>query len=309
MRRDEMSDLIAFLAVAEERSFTRAAARLGTSQSAVSAVVRRLEERLGVRLLTRTTRAVSPTEAGQRLVDTLRPAFDGIEAQLGALDDMRSRPSGTIRLTASRHAARHIVLPVANRLMAEHPDVNIEIAIDSRFVDIAREGYDAGIRLGESVDKDMIGVRISPDLEMVVAGSPDYFRAHPKPETPHDLTGHLCINLRLPTLGGLYAWEFAKDGRAFTVRVDGQFISNDPGLVLDAGLAGRGLVCLLSDHVEPYIRAGRLVPVLRDWSATFAGYHLYYPSRRQMTSAFRLLIDSLRWKGPSPANASEDNSA
>lgn len=296
MRRDEMSDLIAFLAVAEERSFTRAAARLGTSQSAVSAVVRRLEERLDVRLLTRTTRAVSPTEAGQRLVDTLRPAFDGIEAQLTSLDDMRSRPSGTIRLTASRHAARQIVLPVANRLMAEHPEVNIEIAIDSRFVDIAKEGYDAGIRLGESLDKDMIGVRISPDMEMVVAGSPEYFSAHPKPETPHDLTEHACINLRLPTLGGLYAWEFGKNGRPLNVRVEGQFTCNDPDLVVDAALAGRGLVCLPSDHLGPHVKAGRLVRVLADWCPPFAGYHLYYPSRRQPTSAFRLLVDGLRWR-------------
>lgn len=296
MRRDEMSDLIAFLAVAEERSFTRAAARLGTSQSAVSAVVRRLEERLDVRLLTRTTRAVSPTEAGQRLVDTLRPAFDGIEAQLTSLDDMRSRPSGTIRLTASRHAARQIVLPVANRLMAEHPEVNIEIAIDSRFVDIAKEGYDAGIRLGESVDKDMIGVRISPDMEMVVAGSPEYFAAHSKPETPHDLTKHVCINLRLPTLGGLYTWEFGKDGRPLNVRVEGQFTCNDPDLVVDAALAGRGLVCLPSDHLGPHVKAGRLIRVLAEWCPPFAGYHLYYPSRRQPTSAFRLLVDGLRWR-------------
>lgn len=296
MRRDEMSDLIAFLAVAEERSFTRAAARLGTSQSAVSAVVRRLEERLDVRLLTRTTRSVSPTEAGQRLVDTLRPAFDGIEDQLASLDDMRSRPSGTIRLTASRHAARQIVMPVANRLMADYPEVNVEIAIDSRFVDIAKEGYDAGIRLGESLDKDMIGVRISPDLEMVVAGSPEYFSTHPKPETPHDLTEHVCINLRLPTLGGLYAWEFSKDVRPLNIRVEGQFTSNDPDLLVDAALAGRGLVCLPSDHLGPHLKAGRLIRVLADWCPPFAGYHLYYPSRRQPTSAFRLLVDRLRWR-------------
>lgn len=296
MRRDEMGDLIAFLAVAEERSFTRAAARLGTSQSAVSAVVRRLEERLDVRLLTRTTRSVSPTEAGQRLVDTLRPAFDGIEAQLVSLDDIRSKPSGTIRLTASRHAARHIVMPVANRLMVEYPDVHVEIAIDSRFVDIAKEGYDAGIRLGESIDKDMIGVRISPDMEMVVAGSPDYFLKHPKPETPQDLTAHSCINLRLPTLGGLYAWEFGKDGRPLNVRVEGQFTSNDSDLLVDAALAGRGLVCMLLDHVSPHLESGRLVRVLADWCPRFAGYHLYYPSRRQVTSAFRLLIDGLRWR-------------
>jgi DNA-binding transcriptional LysR family regulator len=296
MRRDEMSDLIAFLAVAEELSFTRAAARLGTSQSAVSAVVRRLEERLAVRLLTRTTRSVSPTEAGQRLVDTLRPAFDGIEAQLVSLDDIRSRPSGTIRLTASRHAARQIVMPVANRLMAAHPEVHVEISIESRFVDIAKEGFDGGIRLGQSLDKDMIGVRISPDLHMVVAGSPDYFRDHPVPETPQDLTAHNCINLRLPTMAGLYAWEFEKAGRPLNVRVDGQFTSGDPDLILDSALAGRGLVCLPNDHLGPHVKAGRLVRVLADWCPPFAGYHLYYPSRRQVTSAFRLLIDGLRWR-------------
>lgn len=296
MRRDEMSDLMAFLAVAEERSFTRAAARLGTSQSAVSAVVRRLEERMDVRLLTRTTRSVSPTEAGQRLVDTLRPAFDGIEAQLAAMDEMRGRPSGTIRLTASRHAARQLVMPVVNRLMAEHPDVRVEIAIDSRFVDIAKDGFDAGIRLGESLDKDMIGVRISPDMEMVVAGSPDYFRDHPVPEAPQDLTAHNCINLRLPTHGGLYAWEFEKDGRPLNVRVDGQFTCGDPEVVLDAALAGRGLVCLPTDHLGAHVKAGRLVRVLADWCPPFAGYHLYYPSRRQITPAFRLLVDGLRWR-------------
>ena len=297
MRRDEMGDLIAFLAVAEERSFTRAAARLGTSQSAVSAVVRRLEDRLDVRLLTRTTRSVSVTEAGQRLVDALRPAFDGIEAQLAALDDMRSRPSGTIRLTASRHAAERIVMPVANRLLADYPEVRVEIILDQRFVDIAKEGFDAGIRLGESVDRDMIGVKISGDLQLVVAGSPAYFARNPAPQTPQDLTAHNCINLRLPTLGGLYAWEFEKDGRPLTVRVEGQFTTNDPELAVAAALEGRGLVCLMTDYLAPHLASGRLVRVLADWCPPFAGYHLYYPSRRQITPAFRLLIDALRWRG------------
>lgn len=297
MRRDEMGDLIAFLAVAEERSFTRAAARLGTSQSAVSAVVRRLEERLDVRLLTRTTRSVSVTEAGQRLVDALRPAFDGIEAQLAALDDMRSRPSGTIRLTASRHAAERIVMPVANRLMKDYPEVRVEILLDQRFVDIAKEGFDAGIRLGESVDRDMIGVRISGDLQLVVAGSPAYFARSPAPQTPQDLTAHNCINLRLPTLGGLYAWEFEKDGRPLTVRVEGQFTTNDPELAVAAALEDRGLVCLMTDYLAPHLASGRLVRVLSDWCPPFSGYHLYYPSRRQITPAFRLLIDALRWRG------------
>lgn len=297
MRRDEMSDLMAFLAVAKERSFTRAAARLGTSQSAVSAVVRRLEERLDVRLLTRTTRSVSPTEAGQRLAEKLRSALDEIEGELNALDQMRSRPAGTLRLTTSSAAARQVVMPVANRLMADYPDVNIEIAIESRFVDIAKEGFDAGIRLGESLDKDMIGVRIGPDLEMIVAAAPDYFLDHSAPETPHDLTAHNCINLRLQTIGQLYAWEFEKDSRSLHVRVEGQFTCSEAALAVDAALAGRGLVCLPSDQLGPHVEAGRLVRVLADWCPPFAGYHLYYPSRRQITSAFRLLVDGLRWRG------------
>lgn len=296
MRRDEMGDLITFLAVAEEHSFTRAAARLGTSQSAVSAVVRRLEERLDLRLLTRTTRSVALTEAGQRLVDTLKPAFEGIETQLSALDAMRSRPSGRLRITAGRRVAREVLLPVARRIMADHPDVNIEITVEPRFVDIVKEGYDAGIRLGEALDKDMIGVRVSPDLHMIVAGAPSYFERHPRPATPHDLVAHTCVNLRLPTLGGLYAWEFRKDGRPLNVRVDGQFVTNDPDLAVEAALAGEALVCLPSDYLDGYLKTGRLERVLAEWCPPFAGYHLYYPSRRQVTTAFRLLIDGLRWR-------------
>lgn len=296
MRREDMSDLIAFLAVAEERSFTRAAARLGTSQSAVSAVVRRLEERLDIRLLTRTTRSVSPTEAGERLADTLRPAFDEIEARLVELDGMRGHPAGTIRVTSSRIAALRLLMPAVNAIMAAHPDVKVEISVDSSFTDIAKGGFDAGVRLGESVDKDMIGVRIGPDLEMIVAATPEYFRDHAPPETPHDLTDHDCLNIRLPTLGGLYAWEFEKDGRPLKVRVDGRFVCGDSGLVLEAALAGRGVVCLPSDHLGPHVEEGRLVRVLSDWCPPFAGYYLYYPSRRQVTPAFRLLIDALRWK-------------
>lgn len=296
MRRDEMSDLMAFLAVAEERNFTRAAARLGTSQSAVSAVVRRLEERLDVRLLTRTTRSVSPTEAGQRLFETLRPAVDGIEAQLAKLDEMRSHPAGTIRLTTSRGAARRILMPVIDRLMAEYPDVNVDMTVDARFTDIAREGFDAGIRLGESLDKDMIGLRIGPEMQMMVAATPEYFRDHPAPRTPHDLAGHNCINLRMQTAGGLYVWEFEKAGRTLNVRVEGQFTCTDSDLLVEAALAGRGLVCLPSDHLGPHVESGRLVRVLADWCPPFPGYYLYYPSRRQITPAFRLLIEALRWR-------------
>ncbi|MDO5622494.1 MAG: LysR family transcriptional regulator [Paracoccus sp. (in: a-proteobacteria)] len=297
MKRDELGDLAAFLAVAEERSFTRAAARLGTSQSALSATVRRLEERLDVRLLTRTTRSVTPTEAGAALIERLRPAFDDIRSGLASLDAMRNRPAGTIRLTSGKPAAEALVLPVARRLMAEHPDLNIEITIESRLVDIAKDGYDAGIRLGEQLDRDMIAVRIGPDVEIVVAGSPEYLAANPAPLTPHDLAGHNCLNLRMPTHGGLYVWEFERDHRPLNVRVTGQFTSNEPDLLIAAALQGVGLICLPGDELAPLLEQGRLVRVLADWCPPFPGYHLYYPSRRQMTPGFRLLVDALRWHG------------
>jgi DNA-binding transcriptional LysR family regulator len=297
MRRDELGDLMAFLAVAEERSFTRAAARLGTSQSALSALVRRLEDRLDLRLLTRTTRSVTPTEAGQQLADTLRPAFDDIEDRLSRLNELRSQPAGTIRLTTGRAPARDIAMPVADRLMAEYPDVNIEISVDLRLVDLVRDGFDAGIRLGEQLDKDMIAVRIGPEMRMIVAGSPEYFLTHPAPATPQDLTDHNCINLRLPTLGGLYAWEFERDGRPLNVRVNGQFTCSDPDLAVEAALRGRGLVCLPNDHLDIHLQTGRLVQVLADWCPPFPGYFLYYPSRRRNSTAFRMLVERLRYRG------------
>jgi DNA-binding transcriptional LysR family regulator len=294
MKRDELGDLIAFLTVAEERSFTRAAAQLGTSQSSLSHTVRRIEERMGVRLLTRTTRNVVPTEAGEQLMETLRPAFNDIRSRIDALSAMRQSPGGTIRITSSRHAAETILMPAAKRLMAEYRDVNIEISIDQRFVDLVAERYDAGVRLGESIEKDMIAVAIGPELRMMVAGSPGYFERNPKPQTPHDLTQHNCINLRLPTLGGLYTWEFERDGRPLNVRVTGQFICNDVPMIIDAALDGLGLACLPDDHLGPLVDEGRLVPVLQDWSAPFPGYHLYYPSRRLASPAFALLVDALR---------------
>lgn len=296
LRRDELGDLMAFLAVAEERSFTRAAARLGTSQSALSHVIRRLEERLDVRLLTRTTRNVATTEAGRQLAETLSPAFDAIEERLLSLDELRSRPSGTIRLTASRWAAEHIVQPVAERLMAEHPGVRVELDTDLRLVDIVREGFDAGIRMGEQVEKDMIAVRVGPDLRMAIAGTPRYFETHGTPRRPEDLTAHNCINIRLPTLGALYPWELEREGRALNVRVEGQFTSNDPDLVVKAALSGRGLACLPEDYFQPYLRDGSLQACLEDWCPPFPGYHLYYPSRRQSSAAFRLLVDALRYR-------------
>lgn len=296
MKRDELGDLVAFLAVAEERSFTRAAARLGTSQSALSHTVRRLEERMGVRLLSRTTRRVVATEAGEQLMETLRPAFNDIEARMDALGAMGQRPAGTIRLTSGWFAAESILMPAVNRLLAEYPEINVEIAVDQRLVDLVAERYDAGVRLGESVEKDMVAVRIGPDLRMVVAGSPDYFKHYAPPETPHDLTRHNCINLRMSTLGGLYAWEFERDGRPLNVRVEGQFTSNDVSLLMDAALNGRGLVCLPEDHLGPLVESGTLVAVLEDWTAPFPGYHLYYPSRRLASPAFALLVETLRYR-------------
>lgn len=296
MRRDELGDLLAFLAVAEERSFTRAAARMGTSQSSLSHTVRRLEERMGVRLLTRTTRSVVATEAGEQLVETLRPALDDIETRLDVISALGEKPAGTIRLTASRQAAVGILFPAASRIMAEYPDINIEISVDQRFTDIVTDRFDAGVRLGEQVEKDMIAVRIGPDLRMVVAGSRDYFEKRPKPLSPHDLTQHTCINLRLPTLGGLYAWEFEKNGRPINVRVNGQFTCNDVPLLIEAAVNGLGLVCLPSDQFGSLLEEGVLLPVLEDWCPPFPGYHLYYPSRRQTSPAFRLLVEALRFR-------------
>jgi DNA-binding transcriptional LysR family regulator len=294
MKRDELGDLVAFLTVAEERSFTRAAAQLGTSQSSLSHTVRRVEERMGVRLLTRTTRNVVPTEAGEQLMETLRPAFNDIRGRIDALSAMRHQPGGNIRITSSRHAAETILMPAVKRLMGDYPDINVEISVDQRFVDLVAERFDAGVRLGESIEKDMIAVRIGPELRMMVAGSPDYFKHHPVPKTPHELTEHNCINLRLPTLGGLYTWEFEHEGRPLNVRVEGQFVCNDVPMIIDAALDGLGLTCLPDDHLGPLVEQGKLVQVLGEWCAPFPGYHLYYPSRRLASPAFALLIDAIR---------------
>lgn len=302
MRRDELGDLAAFLAVAEERSFTRAAARLGTSQSALSHTVRRLEARLGLRLLTRTTRSVAPTEAGERLLETLRPAFDEIDARLAALSELRDKPAGTIRITTGQHAAETILWPALLRLLPHYPDVRVELSVDQALTDIVAERYDAGVRLGEQVARDMIAVRIGPDMRMAVVGAPAYFATRPKPKTPHDLTHHTCINLRFPTLGGLYAWEFEKDGRALNVRVDGPLVFNVMPMILKAATDGFGLAFVLEDQAAPLIADGRLVRVLADWCPPFPGYHLYYPSRRQLTPAFALLVESLRYRGSRSAS-------
>ena len=295
MRREELGDLAAFLAVAEERSFTRAAAKLGTSQSALSHTVRRLEARLGLRLLTRTTRSVAPTDAGERLIETLRPALDEIDGRLAALNELREKPAGTIRITTTEQAAESILLPALVRLLPDYPDIKVELTVDYRLADIVAEGYDAGVRLGEQVAKDMIAVPIGPDMRIAVVGSPSYFAKYPVPKKPQQLAGHACINLRLPTRGGLYAWEFEKAGRKLNVRVEGQLVFNTAGLIVKAALAGMGLACLPQNVVQDAIDGGRLVRVLGDWCPPFAGYHLYYTSRRQQAPAFALLVEKLRY--------------
>ena len=297
MRREELGDLAAFLAVARERSFTRAAAQLGTSQSALSHTIRRLEERLGVRLLTRTTRSVSPTVAGERLLQSLGPRFEEIELELAALSELRDKPAGTIRITAGEHAADAILWPALEKVLPDYPDIKVEIIVNYGMIDIVAEGYDAGVRLGEQVARDMIAMRIGPDMRMALVGAPAYFASRPAPLTPQELTAHSCINLRLPTYGGLYAWEFEKDGRELKVRVEGQLVFNTLALRLNAALAGLGLAYMPEDAVRAHLAEGRLVRVLEDWCPPFPGYHLYYPSRRQSSAAFAVLVDALRYRG------------
>ncbi|MER8448224.1 LysR family transcriptional regulator [Mesorhizobium sp. M1066] len=297
MPRDNLNELTAFLAVAREESFTRAAAKLGVSQSALSHTVRALEERLGVRLLTRTTRSVSPTEAGERLLRTVGPRLDEIETEIAALSALREKPAGTIRITAGEHAADAVLWPALAKFLPDYPDIRVEIIVDYGLIDIVAERYDAGVRLGEQVARDMIAVRIAPDMRMAVVGSPAYFATRPKPRTPQDLTTHNCINLRLPTYGGLYAWEFEKAGRELKVRVEGQLVFNTAALRMNAVLAGLGLAYLPEEQVTAHLADGRLVRVLADWCAPFPGYHLYYSSRRQATPAFSLLVDALRYRG------------
>ncbi|HEX4178368.1 MAG TPA: LysR substrate-binding domain-containing protein [Rhizomicrobium sp.] len=298
MRREELGDLAAFLAVAEEISFTRAAAKLGTSQSALSHTIRRLESRLGLRLLTRTTRRVAATEAGERLIETLRPALAEIDGRLSALTALREKPAGTIRITTSEHVAEAILLPTLTRLLPDYPDIKVELSIDYGLTDIVAERFDAGVRLGEQVAKDMIAVPIGPDQRMAVVGSPAYFAKHSAPKTPQQLSDHICINLRLPTRGGLYAWEFEKGPRKLNVRVEGQLVFNTASLIIRSAVAGMGLACLPQGAVQNEIEAGRLVRVLGDWCPPFPGYHLYYPSRRQQSPAFALLVDALRYRRP-----------
>jgi DNA-binding transcriptional LysR family regulator len=294
--RENINDLLAFVAVATERSFTRAAARMGISQSSLSRTIRRLEESLGVRLLTRTTRSVAPTEAGERLLEKIGPRFDEIEAELSALGELRDRPAGTIRISAAEHSANTALWPKLVPLLKRYPDISVEISTEGALIDIVAQRFDAGVRLGEQVAKDMIAVRIGPDWRFAVVGAPGYFAAHGRPLVPQDLTGHRCINLRLPTYGGLYAWEFAKGGRRLNVHVDGQLVFTRSAATLQAALEGFGLACVPEDMVAPYLKAGRLEQVLDDWCAPFEGYHLYYPSRRQPSPAFALMVEALRYK-------------
>ena len=294
MRRADASDLLTFLAVARERSFTRAAAQLGVSQSALSHTLRGLETRLGLRLLTRTTRSVAPTEAGERLLRTVGPRFEEIDAALAALGELRDKPAGTVRVSAGEHAAEAVLWPALERFLPEYPGIAMEVVVDNGLTDIVAGRFDAGVRLGEQVARDMVAVRIGPDMRVAVVGSPAYFARRSRPAAPHDLTSHDCINLRLPTLGGLYAWEFERDGREVNVRVEGRLVFSTSNLGLKAAVAGLGLAFVPEDRAQAHLAGGQLLRVLEDWCPPFPGYHLYYPSRRQPTAAFSALVEALR---------------
>ncbi|MEW9573266.1 LysR family transcriptional regulator [Rhodanobacter sp. Si-c] len=297
MSTESYDQLAIFSVVARERSFTRAAAKLGMSQPALSRAMRQLEERLGVRLLARTTRSVAPTEAGQRLLQVVAPRFEEIDTELALLGEFRDKPAGRLRITAGEHAATTVLQPALAKLLPEHPDLHIEVIVDYGLTDIVAEGYDAGVRLGEQVAKDMIAVRIGPEIRMAVVGSPGYFARHPRPKNPRDLIRHNCITIRLPTHGGIFPWEFEKKGEQLKARVEGQLVFNNIAMRLDAALAGLGLAYLPEDQVQVLVAEGRLIRVLADWCPPFPGYHLYYPSRRQASAAFTLFRDALRYAG------------
>jgi len=296
MQKRDLSDLQSFVVVARERSFTKAAAKLGVSQSALSHMTRELEERLGLRLLTRTTRSVAPTEAGERLLRTVGPRLEEIDAELTSLSDLRGKPSGTVRITAGEHAAQTVLWPKLSKLLPHYPDIKLEVIVDYGLRDIVAERYDAGVRSGEQIAKDMIAVRIGPDLRTAVVAAPSYFAKRPQPKIPQDLTTHTCINLRLPTYGSVYAWEFEKGGREMKVHVEGQLTFNNLVLRIDAVLAGCGIAYLPEDQVRRHIGEGRLIRVLSDWCPPYAGYHLYYPSRRHASAAFTAVVEVLRYR-------------
>ncbi|NGN42671.1 LysR family transcriptional regulator [Mesorhizobium sp. CGMCC 1.15528] len=296
MRMENFNDLAAFAVVAKERSFTRAAAQLRVSPSALSQTIRNLEERLGLRLLARTTRSVASTEAGERLLRTIAPRFEEIEAELAALSELRDKPAGTVRITAGEHAAISALQPALKRFLPDYPDIQVEIIVDYGLTDIVAEGFDAGVRMGEQVAKDMIAVPIGPQMRMAVVASPAYFERYPPPKTPQDMTAHKCINTRLPTYGGVFSWGLEKKGREVKVRGEGQLIFNSLAMRLSSTLDGLGVTYMPEDQVLPYIADGRLVRVLEDWCPFFPGYHLYYPSRRQQSPALALLADFLRYR-------------
>jgi DNA-binding transcriptional LysR family regulator len=296
MRRENITDLLAFLAVARDQSFTKAAAKLGVSQSALSHTVRNLEARLGIRLLTRTTRRVAPTQAGERLLLTVGHRFEEIEAELHALSELRDKPAGTIRISATENAIQTLLVPKLEKFLPEYPDIHVEFTIDYGLTDIVAERYDAGVRSGEQVAKDMIAVRIGPDIRMAVVSAPSYFEKRSVPKKPQELTEHNCINLRLPTHGSLYAWEFEKGSRELRVRVEGQLIFNGTFQMINAALVGLGLAYVPEDLVQDHIAKGSLKRVLDDWCPPYSGYHLWYPSRRQTSQAFALLVEALRYR-------------
>src|SRR3954452_13240451 len=301
MAGENFHDLAALVAVAEERSFTRAAKKLGVSQSALSQTVRNLESRVGVRLLTRTTRSVAPTEAGERLIRTVAPRFAEIDAELAAVSELKDRPAGTVRITSTENAADAILWPALRRILPDYPDIKVEIVIDYGLTDIVTEQVDAGVRPGETVAKDMVAVPIGPDMRMAVVGSPAYFAKLPPPRTPQELTQHSCINLRLPAHRGIYAWEFERNGRDLRVRVDGQLTFNTAALLLNASLQGFGLAYLTEQQVQGYLDSGELVRALASLFPPFPGYHLYHPSRRQPSTAFTVLVNALRYRAPTRA--------
>jgi len=295
MPRRNFNDLLAFVTVAREGSFTKAAGALGVTQSALSQAIRGLEEGLQIRLLTRTTRSVAPTMAGERLMKAIGHRFDEIESELAALTALRDKPAGTVRITCGDHVMHTVLLPKLMPLLREYPDVKLEFDMNYGFRDIVADRFDAGVRMGNTIDNDMIAVPIGPQLQMAVVGSPEYFQRHSIPKTPGDLTAHPCINQRMPTSGGLYVWDFEKRGRKVNVRVEGPLIFNTAPPQVDAALAGLGLSLLPEDEVMQHIHAGRLVRVLQDWCPKFAGYHLYYPSKRQLSPAFQLVVKALRF--------------
>ena len=301
MVKRNLNDLLYFVTVAREGSFTRAASLLGVTQSALSQAISGLESRLSIRLLTRTTRSVSPTAAGERLLNAIGNRFDEIDAELDELTKMRDKPAGTVRITCGEHVLRTTLLPKLTPLLLEYPDIKVEFDVNYGFRDIVADRFDAGVRMGDTIDRDMIAVPVGPKLRMEIAASPAYFQTHPIPKVPRDLLSHNCINMRMQTAGGLYTWDFDRRGQSLNVRVDGQLVFNTSPSIVDAAVAGLGIASLPEEEFAPHLQEGRLVRVLEDWCPPFPGYYLYYPSRKQPSHAFSLVLDALRWNAPSGA--------